>query len=99
MVYLINNFSLTCVEPYRDEKPQMCICDFRINEYNCTEAFLLRTGSWVLIPYCSFIAATSIWFLWYRIYYKGQSLLFPPSRERGNFILFYNMSQIFIKNI
>ncbi|CAI2176842.1 472_t:CDS:2 [Funneliformis geosporum] len=50
---------------------------------NCTESHILRTGSWILIPYSSFIAATSIWFLWYRLYCKGQSLLFPPSRDRG----------------
>ncbi|CAG8499303.1 12015_t:CDS:2 [Funneliformis mosseae] len=84
MVQLINNFSLACVESHQDEKAHlMCVCDFRINEIECTESHLLRTGSWILIPYTSFIAVTSIWFLWYRIYCKKQSLLFPPSRDRG----------------
>src|SRR6266496_182278 len=84
MVQLINNFSLTCVESHQYEKAQLaCVCDFRINENNCLETNLLKTGSWILIPYASFIAVTSIVFLWYRVYYKGQSLLFPPSRERG----------------
>ncbi|CAB5351149.1 unnamed protein product [Rhizophagus irregularis] len=84
MVQLINNFTLACVESHQNVKAQLeCVCDFRINENNCLESYLLRTGSWILIPYASFIAVTSIIFLWYRIYYKGQSLLFPPSRERG----------------
>ncbi len=84
MVQLINNFSLTCIE---DIKTQLiCRCDFRVNESNCVESFLLRTGSWILIPYTAFIAITSIFFLGYRIYYKGQSLVFPPSKERGIFI-------------
>ncbi|CAG8466997.1 11261_t:CDS:2 [Diversispora eburnea] len=37
----------------------------------------------MLLPYVLIIAATSSCFLWYRIYHKGQSLLFPPSRDRG----------------
>lgn len=98
MVQLINNFTLACVESHQNAKAQLeCVCDFRINENNCLESYLLRTGSWILIPYASFIAVTSIIFLWYRIYYKGQSLLFPPSRERGNSIKYICAIEIFIK--
>ncbi|RHZ83260.1 hypothetical protein Glove_99g160 [Diversispora epigaea] len=60
-----------------------CTCDFRINSSNCVESFILRIGFWMLLPYVLIIAATSSCFLWYRIYHKGQSLLFPPSRDRG----------------
>lgn len=86
MVQLINKFSLNCMDSKQQDENitlMSCTCDFRINSSNCVESFILRIGFWMLLPYGLIIAATSSCFLWYRIYYKGQSLLFPPSRDRG----------------
>ncbi|CAG8516488.1 2420_t:CDS:2 [Acaulospora morrowiae] len=89
MVQLINRFSLSCKDSDHIDNESgvtilmSCTCEFRINSSNCVESYILRTAYWALIPYATLIAATSAWFLWYRIYYKGQSLTFPSSRDRG----------------
>ncbi|CAG8772026.1 29677_t:CDS:2, partial [Gigaspora margarita] len=87
MVKLINNFTLSCLNSINqneeNNKLMHCTCDFRINLSNCVDSFILRTGSWILIFHAILISAISACFLWYRLYYQGQSLFFPASRDRG----------------
>ncbi|CAG8719859.1 18270_t:CDS:2 [Dentiscutata erythropus] len=68
MVQLVNRFTLACLDSTNlDEKNDtllQCTCDFRINLSNCSDSFILRTGSWILIFHAILISVISAWFLW-----------------------------------
>ncbi|CAG8537603.1 2657_t:CDS:2 [Dentiscutata erythropus] len=88
MVYLNNEFALTCENIYSNDlniTTLRCTCDFRINYRGCEEENVLLLVHKLLIPYSIFIIMISLGFIYHRIVCKGQTFLLPHTntRERG----------------